>query len=334
MPHELTEIDGEHAFVYNQERGNPWHRLGMPIQGDMTAQGALRFSRSNDTVELQPVYVLDEDGDVVLVPGVAATVSDIYGPMAVVGENWEVKQRSEMMELAYTIAGLAGEDAHVDTMGNLGPQGQTFFAYVRFEEWVLDPQGVADTIDRGLFVGTSFDGTMANTFGYSLTRPVCKNTVRFALDHLKMAVKIKHTAGSDERTIQAAEALGYAGAVERQMKAKAEALLAVENPPLAKTLEAIWPTEDLDDDNPYLKRREDIQERIWDLYLGPLNAELVGKNGWAAYNAITEWIDHERPVRLAGDSDAKQQRRFQQALVDTDYKWNQTKARAAELLLA
>ena len=333
MPADLSEVNGNVAFVYNQQRGNPWHHLGQPIQGDMTMAGALRFSQSNDDVVLQPVYVLDEDGDPIQVPDLCATVSDIYGPMGVVGENWVPQQRSEMVQIAYDIAGLAGEDAHVDTMGNLGKNGQRFFAYIRFPEMVLDPEGIADVIERGLFVGTGFDGSMANTFGYTPTRPVCANTVRVALQNLQMAVKVKHTANAEERMHQAAAAMGYAHAVERQLEQKLQEMLEVQDgrKALRATLDALWPIED-DLADRFRQRREDTHDRIWDLYLGPTCADGVGENGWAAYNAVTEWLDHDRTVK-AKPAEA-QRRRYQQTLVDTEHAVNTMKVKAAEVILA
>ena len=332
MPHDLTEINGEHAFVYNQARGNPWHKLGMPVQGDMTMEGALRFSRSNDTVELQPVYAYNSDGDEVQVPHVMATVSDIYGPMAVVGENWKPQQRSELVRLAYEIAGIAGEDARIDTMGNLGPQGQRFFTYIRFPEFVLDPHGIADTIERGLFVGTAFDGSMANTIGLTNVRVVCANTFAAAMAGLQRAVKVKHTANADERMTQAAAAIGYAGAAQKQSEKVMQDMLRVEpgKKALSVVLNKLWPL-DLDEDNPWLRKREEIHEDIWALFHGETNAELVGDNGWAAYNAVTEWLDHERTVRVKGRE--AQDRRYKQTLVDPESNVNAMKVRAASLIL-
>jgi phage/plasmid-like protein (TIGR03299 family) len=325
MGHELTEVEGGHAFVYNVERGYPWHRLGIPVPGFMDPDEALELAKCNDSIALEETKV----------PGLFYTHSDIHGYMGVVGSEWRPQTCEEMVDLALSIVGMTEDTAVIDTMGRLGPQAQRFFCHIEFPELVVDPNGVADKIRRGLFVGTSFDGSMANILGLSNIREVCANTVRMSLERLQQAIKVKHTTNAAERMQLAAEAVGYAAAAERAVVAKAEELLAVDGgPAMRAALDALWPIPD-DLDPKWAARRDDIRDDVWDLYKGPSNCGSVGENGWAAYNACTEWLDHFRGVRLKDKSqDAIATRRMEQTLIDPLSDVNKQKYRAADAILA
>ena len=332
MPHEITQVDGESSFIFNEDRGWPWHRLGTPMAGFQTVGAALEAAKCNDIVTLDRLWK-DEAGEP-YGPELYEVVSDIYGPMGVAGGGYKVMQCGEIMDIAARIVGMTEDEAVIDTMGRLGEFGERFFCHVEFPELVIDPEGIADTIRRGLFVGTSFDGSMANTIGLSNIREVCANTVRMSLGQLRQAISVKHTGNAEERMDQAAMAVGYAAAAERAMVEKAQAMLSVDGGrAFVAATQALWP---IPDDLPkqHATRRAGVHEEVARLYLdGPTNFQLVGHNGWAVYGAITEWLDWMRPMKgLEGD--AATFRRLDQTLLDVSNPVNDKKMTAAAAILA
>lgn len=334
MAHELTHHNGDTQFAYNAERGNPWHGLGTPVRGDQTLEAMLEASGCDDEITLEPAYALTAEG-FVEIPNSRATVSSKYGPMKAVGSTYSVtgQQRRDIAALAAEIVGRSDE-ACFDTMGALGDHGERFFAYLRFLDLVIDPGGIADTIERGLVVATSYDLTWCNTFGLTNVRAVCANTVRVGLAGLAQAIKVKHTSNAEERIRQAAAAIGYAAAAEEQIKAKAEAMLAVPGgPALDRLLAAMFPGKDRGKGDRTTAKSE--RAAVEQLYReGPLNAPMLGENGWAVYNAFTEWTDHFRPVRAKGLDDAGRQRKRTEAAVNWASRTSADKIRAAEAILA
>ncbi len=296
MADDLTYVGEEVAFAGNVTRGHPWHRLGVEVTADMDIETAAALSKSNDWV--YPTTLHDGDNDEA--DGYIGIKSNMYGLMHVASPGYEIMQRRELLELAYEITGLSHGAAHVDTIGNLGEHGERFFAYVRVPDLVIDPQGVMDTIERGLVVATSFNGTLPNILGYSNIRVVCANTLAMALGKgMKQAIKVKHTKFSDERIRMAAEGLQYAGAVEKKVIENAEKMLGV---PGSKALDAVfkefWPvTENLGE--LAKTRRENERQAVASLYngVGNISADLVGDNGWAVYQAFTEYMDHQRTAK-------------------------------------
>lgn len=303
MADNITVVDGIAMMAANWERGHPWHRLGTQVHKDMDMDDALALSGSDDTV--MPITLMGvnpETGEAdVPVDDQVGIWSTKYGNMSVASPSYEIMQRREILELAHEIEGLDPENAYIDTIGNLGEKAEKFFAYIRVPDLVIDPGGIADEIERGLFVATSFNGTLPNILGESAIRVVCENTLKMALGQASRLIKVRHTVNAEERIKVAAQALGYVGAVEEAMKSKAEAMLAVKDgdKALQYALDHIWPIDDKDLPDSTKTRRMNERGDVRILFEGKdnLNVDKVGRNGWAAYNAIVEYLDHARPVR-------------------------------------
>lgn len=309
MPANITQVEGIPLMAVNVERGHPWHRLGTQVHKDMSLEVALSLSGSDDLVlPITLKGVNPETGKADIdVDDKVGIWSNKYGNIGTAAPSYEIMQRREILELAYEICGLDPEMAHIDTIGNIGDNANKFFAYIRVPDLVIDPSGIADTIERGLFCGTSFDGSMANVIGESAVRVVCDNTLKMALGKAGRLIKIKHTVNAEERIRKAAEALGYVGAVDKALAAKAEAMLAVKDgeKALEFAMDRIWPVDgDLDLPNSTLTRRMNERGDVRMLFEGKdnLNVGRVGNNGWAAYNALVEYFDHARAVRGKGDT--------------------------------
>lgn len=305
MPANITEVEGVAMMAANVERGHPWHRLGTQVHKDMTMENALSLSGSNDTViPVTLVGVNPETGEPDLeVEDQVGIYSDKFGVISTASPSYEIMQRSEILELAYEIVGLSKGDAHIDTIGNIGEKAEKFFTYIRVPDLVIDPNGIADTIERGLFAGTSFNGTMPNVIGRSDIRVVCDNTLSMALKGASDLIKVRHTVNAEDRIKVAAQALNYIGAVEKAVTEKAMAMLAVKDGEKALTyaMDRIWPIDDPDLPDSTKTRRMNERGDVRILFEGKdnLNVDKVGKNGWAAYNAIVEYFDHARPIRGA-----------------------------------
>lgn len=301
MPADLTEKDGQVLFVANHSNGHPWHRLGHEVSKYLTLEDALRLTQSDDHVVPVTLYAQTDD-NMVEVTDTVGMFSDKHGLIATgMSPGYVPKQRREIAELAYTITGLDKDGAYVDTMGNIGAHANQFFTYIKVPELVIDPNGIADTIERGIVGATSFDGSLKNLLFYSDIRVVCSNTLSMAMRSGLRMIAVKHTKNSEETIIQAAKALEYLGARELEITAKAEAMLRVDgDKALDKILDNLWPIEGVEDRAK--TRREAERDNVRFLYAGDgnLNVNLVGRNGWAAYNATVEYLDHFRPVRGSG----------------------------------
>jgi len=336
MPANITVVEGIAAMAINVERGHPWHRMGTQVHKDMTLENALALSHSDDEVlPITLVGINPKTGKAdIPVENHVGIWSDRFGNMSVASPSYEIMQRKEILDLAYEIENLDEEAAHIDSIGNLGEHAEGFFAYIRCPDLVIDPNGVADTIERGLFAATSFNGTMPNVLGESSIRVVCENTLRMAMGQASRLIKVRHTVNAEERIKVAAQALGYVGMVDKALVEKAEKMLAVKDGDKALTagLDYIWPVDDKDLPDSTKTRRMNERGDVRILFEGKgnLNVDLVGRNGWAAYNAIVEYLDHARPVR--GGNGRTLVKRSEAAALPGPV--SDKKAKVAELVLA
>jgi len=353
MPADITELNGKHLVAANVTRGHPWHMLGEIVTEDMGIEQALREVQVHDeNIRRKPLFVV-ADGATTKewVPGeswvrvsalervdddVAVAINSTkFGTISTASNSYHPIQRRDLLQTAYDIVGLTDNEhkGFIDTIGNLGPHGDTFFAYIRVPDIVIDPEGIADTIEHGLFVATSFNQTLANTIGYTSVRPVCRNTVNMALGKLSQTIKVRHTRHSEKRIQEAAVALEYAGAVEAEMIKRAEQMLKVDGDRAFRAIvDHFYDVGDKDLSDKAKTQRLRARGTIHRLYQGANNTAsgLVGENGWAAYQAYVEFKDHE--VDTKGTGRAQQLTRARNAVLPG--KTVNDKIKASELVLA
>lgn len=327
MSADITNKGGKDLFAANIARGHPWHRLGEQSYEDMSIEGGLKLiGIENETIELVNLFEEikrevphpDFEADDPNAPLIKVTSYDqvpielfgvkssIFGIMAPAGARFVPPQRRDVLERAFEITGLDNEGSHIDTIGLLGDRGETFFAYIRQPDLVIDPNGIADVIERGLFTANAWDGSMSRVTGYSSVRVVCANTLSMALGQVKQLIKVRNTRNAEDRIRDAAVALKYSGAVEAELVKRAERMLKVDGEKALVTIQDhFW---DLKEDGlsdrakSQRNRKRDSVRKLYEAGDG-LNSNLVGENGWAAYNAFVEYTDHDRDV--AGGSKGK-----------------------------
>lgn len=330
MPADLTEKDGQTLFVANRSNGHPWHRLGHEVSKLLTLEEALELTQSDDHVMPVNLTANTPTGPQE-VDDTIGMWSDKHGLIATgMSPGYVPKQRREIAELAYTITGLDKEGAYVDTMGNIGDYANQFFTYIKVPELVIDPNGIADTIERGIVGATSFDGSLKNLLFYSDIRVVCSNTLSLAMRMGLRMIAVKHTKNSEDKILQAAKALEYLGARELEITKKAEAMLKVDgDKAMDRILDNLWPIEGVEDKAKTRRLAERGNVRFLYEGEGNLNVRLAGRNGWAAFNATVEYLDHFRPVK--GNKDKEKRRAASAVMPGTTV---DTKMKVSELVLA
>lgn len=337
MAHELEINDqGEASFVFNQRNGMPWHRLGTPVDGNGSAAEMLALAKADYTVQLKPVYTLDEfTGEPVLVEDRFATGRlDPHANGIPTFQSWEVVkgryavvQNDIVLDKALQVVGASHGDAVIDTLGVLN-EGRRFFATIALEDLYIDPQGVNDKICRNLVVETSHDGTTPIRYVNTDVRAVCANTVRMALDMAQSVFTTRHTTNVAGRLDEAAEVLGMSAQWAAEFRFMAETMLGIEVPQgsgrIDRVLNGIWPESEADTD----RKKRNREGRIEDIrfrFENNRNAGGYGYNGWSLFQAVGEHLDHGRGRSL------KQHAEESMSIDNTVYK---TKLAAQEAVLS
>ena len=299
MADNLERHNGTTSFAYNENSGIPWHRTGQPMVGLQNTDQMLDAAYADYEVNVVPVYVQAPDGTYVELESRKATArmnphTGAYQPLASVGNRYVPVQNREVLERAIAIVGASHGDAVIDTLGVLD-EGRRFFSAIDLGGLIIDPAGAADRIARYLLVYTSHDGTTPITYANTDIRAVCQNTVRMGLKTAQSTFKAKHTLGASIRIEEAQQVLNLSTQWAAEFAKMAEAMMRIPmtSGRLDKVIEAAFPAaKELTEKQ--TANREDITSRIKTIYTGPKNVGAVGANGWAAWNAVVEYLDHHR----------------------------------------
>lgn len=315
--HELEQNGGRTSFAAAGPRLGVWHALGQYLEGEMTAEEAMRAAHMNRRIFIEPVTVpdetqwaiprlyhvilegeagLDEEGELYEIP---AKVVGVHGEGgAAAHAEFSMRDRFDIAE--FTLHASKGE-AVWSSAGMLrdGTQG---FACMRAPDIIIDPNGLNDIIASHATVSWSFDGSRATELGASFVRTVCANTLRAHDNNKSTVIKVKHTsATAAERMALAATHWAKAQDEAKALRLMAEELLRVQGARLQlnRLVERFDP-KPKDDSSKRTKslwqRRQDQRDLV---FHSPTND--VGDNGWKAYNTWTEWLDWVADVKCAAD---------------------------------
>jgi phage/plasmid-like protein (TIGR03299 family) len=312
MSHELeTNADGRTRMAYAGEA--PWHRLGIKMNGLQTAESMLNAAMADFDVVTTKVaavddegnFILNSDGTPIIINDSRATVrvngDGTFDGLATVGTRYCVTQNKEALNRALDIVGASEDAAVVETAGVLR-DGKEFFASINLGPLILDPMGVNDRIERYLLVRNGHDGKIPILYANTSLRPVCKNTVIAAIREARSVFSARHTRNQDAALEQAGEVLRISADWAKGFKEMAEKMLRVPVPAGSKQFDTIFDAVFPESDAKTKRQQENRQElgmTVRAIYRSEKNAGGYGFNGWSAYNAIGEYLDHHR------DADAK-----------------------------
>ena len=295
-----TFKDGSAAFFSNREV--PWHALGTITDGAQTAEDALRLAQLDwDVVKSEEpvqVPVLTPNGvEMVSVPDKFMTYRNhpklgLQG-LGVVGSQYTVIQNKDAFDFLNALVDEGG--AVFETAGSLFDGRQVFMSMKLPNS--IELAGGQDTLDLYLIATTSHDGTKAFTVYLSYVRPVCANTVQWGLSSAVDRWYLKHTTGVSSKVQAARETLGLV--FKHQADFEAEVQRMVSTPMSTREFTAFTHLLVPMPKTPTLRqatRIETVHEQLAGLWVAPTQ-EPVKNTRYAAFNAVTEWVDWVKPIR-------------------------------------
>jgi phage/plasmid-like protein (TIGR03299 family) len=348
MGHELDITNGIASFASAREHA--WHRLGIVVEEAMTAEEALRAAHLADwNVRKLPLQatqepLIDEHGVTerapIDVPDRYATVrtNPVTGCtdyLGVVGGSYTPIQNEDHAELLDTLIGESG--AHFETAGALRGGRETFLSLKLPRS--LDISG--DRTDCYVVALNSHDGSSAFRLLVTPVRVVCANTQAFALKRAKASFSIRHTTNAKSAISEARRALGlvddYLGQFEELMSSLA--VLNIGDAESDRFFHAV-----AGDEEPGLStrtqesRRKDYQGMRMLLRDSITIDDAMRWTRYGALNAVTEYVDHVKPVRItrstAGSTNRAGATEMARALRTIGGDATAIKTRALELALA
>lgn len=257
------------------------------------ARDALQATGLDWSVEKRPVYL----GSGQVIPKKWATVRSSDGaPLGVVGDRYQVLDHTDALSLFDPFVGAGLRYANAGTFRG----GALVYVQAEMPGGAVSVAG--DEHRRYLTLVASHDGTRAMSIFLTAVRIVCTNTLMAALREGRNggAFTFRHTASSADRLAIAGRALAAADAEFTRFGALAERLRLA---PFSRQdaidlVEYLAPTKS--DGGEASTRTRNVRAQIIDLTETGIGLGAHRGTAWAAVNAVTQYVDHERPSRAGG----------------------------------
>jgi phage/plasmid-like protein (TIGR03299 family) len=294
MSHSLNIENGQAALMYAGEP--PWHGLGTRVSGLATSAQAIKVARLDWEVDKLP-----PPPEIPTTPPAAAAWrvvrrdpgSQFDG--AVLGRVPEDFTPLQNREAFAFFDSIVGEDEAVyETAGALG-RGEKVWMLARMAGEIRVAGD--DVVEPYLLLSNSHDGSGGVQLRFTPVRVVCWNTLTMAL-HMSRGIEVSHTPDLRARLEQAAASLGLIkrGLADLGMTFQQMARLPLTSRTLHGYLSSVFP---------YPPGRGQVvdETRTRDLRADASRLFETGKGNtaprvrgtlWAAYNAVTELVDHHR----------------------------------------
>jgi phage/plasmid-like protein (TIGR03299 family) len=268
-------------FSYNEV---PWHGEGKILDHPASAAEAIKEAGLNWEVELRPVTV----AGITMKDKYATVRTDTGAPLGIVGSRYRPFQNVSLF--SFFDAVVKESEAIYHTGGSLrGGSVVWLLAKLNSSFFVIKD----DRVDGYVLLASSHDGRMMITAKLTPIRVVCNNTLAAAMLGAGTSVSIKHTASAEYEMKLAHNVLGIATSRMESIKGLAMNLLSirVSATGLKKTVNHLFHTTKDDEKNRHLAPIELLYSESQGIL------PYMRGTGWAAYNAITEYIDHVMPAK-------------------------------------
>lgn len=264
----------------------PWHGLGYKFKSAPNIRQAIVAAKMNWTVELVPLMTTDgqkvEDAFVTR----RSTDKSILG---VVGARYKPLQNIEAFDFFQPF--LDSESAQLHTAGVLhGGKRVWILAKINRKPIEIVP---GDSIDKYVLLSNSHDGTLTVSAGFTVVRVVCANTLALAVkDKASKLIRVKHSKNVLDNLEAVRETMNLA---EQQFQATAEQYRrlckkTINRKDVIKYVKKLFDVEG----DASTRRMNIIDDIVAKFETGKgNNLPAVKGTPWAAFNAVTEWLNYE-----------------------------------------
>lgn len=304
-----TTIDRTDAASVIDGRQLPFLVAGTDVQGKSTALEVMKEANLTDwNVHLRPMQTVPVTEEILTIEGVgtrtiepALPVKDKFATtrtnpftkkletVGVVGKVYNPTQNEKLAGILDAFATHSGGE--FVAAGDYYGKGKTVFFTIALPKSVMI--GGVDRVDHYLSAFTSHDGTSSIAFAVHNMRVMCANARTSVLRSGDVSSIIRHTTNSDQKLAMVRRDLDIFWKDAERFDAQAEQLLKIKttDQQFEEIVSRIFDTPG----KVLAKRGETIKTNrnlaLKEILHGPTNANIDG-TAWAAYNSITEFMQH------------------------------------------
>ena len=274
-----------------------WHGKGTVTAERLTAEQAYQKSGQDYQVVSSPIFV-----NGLQVKNHFATVrADTGGVLGVVGNKYKIIQNKSMYDVLAPVIDSIGA---VYETGGVLKEGAIIWALAKLEKSNFTI-GNEDLVNMYMLLAMGHDGSMPLIATPTTIRVVCWNTLSMALSLSKQdgraIVRIAHKSDAYQYIPVAHRLLGLtakngelASAFFSQIAARQ-----VNSVVVNEFVAAMFPSKKEDEGKEAGVIVQRARMQIRDGFDSPINNidSSIRHSGWSLYNAFTDYIDHNRPMR-------------------------------------
>ena len=314
--HNIAQTD-EGEWMTAWSGNTPWHGLGTSASGLMTTHEALKAAHLDWQVEKLPLMYFDK--------GLLGTIPNTFGvfrndgeqlvPLTrngkAVGKVWKALQNIDGFSWLDEL--MQNHEAKIEVCGALG-HGEKVWVLARLPKNITF-NGI-DVVHQYILISNSHDGTGSVRILPTPIRVVCQNTLAMALGRgAGQGYSIRHTARLHDRMEEVRVAMQMVDTDFENWAVQAEALINIK---MTKDEVEEYFIDVLslkrDEEGKLATRGQGMLNEVGygdgDEIIGLMNTpnNKVGKmedTAWAAFNAVTEYIDHHSTKLRDGSKSVK-----------------------------
>jgi len=304
VPHELADTNGKPALAYVGQV--PWHGLGTHLDAPASATEAIEAAGLNYDVALTSMTTIDGQP----IPDRRAVVrSDSKVVLGVVGKSYQPLQNRQCFGFLDSV--VADGRLRYHTAGALG-QGERVWMLAKLPDEIR-VKNSDDVTEQFLLLSNSHDGSSSLRVFFTPIRVVCANTLGMAERRSRgSGVSIVHKGDLAAKVAEAQETLGLAKQFYDDLGERINRL--ANHYPSRRQLDLYYESLYPDRADGQNQRAANIRLRLFDLFENGIGQDMpaIRHTTWAAFNAVTEFVDHHRSTRGRTDFD-RQSRRLESA---------------------
>lgn len=295
MAHNLDIFAGQASMFYVGEP--PWHWLGTRFERPpRDSSEAIHAARLNWRVRKAPLLAQDPNGNIPVADKYAIVREDRRIVLGVVSGEYQPLQNEEAFRFFDGIIDIGA--AEYETAGALG-NGEKIWILVKMK---AEPMLIAgfDEVQKYLLLFNSHDGSSSVHIRFTPIRVVCQNTLTVAMREGTRLRAIVHRHGLHRHLEEARQLLesivNTYRDIERHFTLMAR--VKVDEKRLQEYIEAVFPLPKTTTEMGAKEKHEQVLSlrnkaaRLFTDGMGNRNPAIEGTL-WAAYNAVTELIDHK-----------------------------------------
>lgn len=280
----------------------PWHREGVPLQEPPDTKTAIIAAGLNWRVDKVNLYA---EGSGLVQNYYGIMRSDNHEVLGVVGKDYEPLQNVDAFKFFDPLVNK--KIIEYETAGSLG-KGEIIWVLAKLKENGEFKIKKDDTVRKYLLLSNSHDGNSAISVKFTPIRVVCQNTLTAALSEGE-TTRIKHITSMyrklDVQLLVENIMLVYQS-IEGKFKEMAQHKMSRKK--LNQYFNSIYPVIDIKDVKTVsqMDKREiniGIQNQLIRNFEEGFGVKELGIGGtlWAAYNAVTQHVDHPVNYKLGNN---------------------------------